>query len=138
MGLWDGKVALVTGTSSDIGRAAAKLFVREGAKAVAVSDVAVKAEEETVRRIQKAGGEAFFHPADVSEPQACTDLVRRIVERHGRLDAAVNNAGIGGELHETADYPVEAWNRVLAVNLSGVFHCLRAEIPETLKGAAPS
>jgi NAD(P)-dependent dehydrogenase (short-subunit alcohol dehydrogenase family) len=75
----------------------------------------------------------FFVKADVSNPTDCSALVRRAVETFGRLDFAFNNAGIGGEQNLTADYSVESWQRVIAINLSGVFNCMKYEIPEMLR-----
>ncbi len=132
MNMLTGKVALVTGASSGIGRATALMYSREGAK-VAVSDVEEEGGQETVALIQKAGGEAFFFRADVSQPAECEALVRQTVDTFGRLDYACNNAGIGGESNPTADYSIEGWQRVIAINLSGVFYCLKYEIPAMLQ-----
>ena len=125
-------VALVTGAASGIGRAIAGRYADNGAR-VAVSDVDEEGGQETVRLIEEGGGAATFVRADVSDPEACEALVRRTVEAYGRLDIACNNAGIGGEQAMTADYPVEAWQRVLAINLSGVFYCMKHEIPAILE-----
>lgn len=132
-GMLAGKVALVTGGSSGIGRASARAFAREGAKVV-VADVATEGGEETVRLIAEAGGEARFLAADVSRPEDVARLVEHAVETYGRLDCAHNNAGIEGALgvpfHE---YPEEMWDRLLMVNLKGVWLCLRAEIVQMLQ-----
>lgn len=125
------KVALVTGAAAGIGRATAVLYAREGARVV-VSDVNPEGGEETVALIKKAGGEAIFVAADVSDPDACQRLVDATLAHYGRLDAACNNAGIGGEQNPTADYSVEGWQRVMAVNLSSVFYCMKAQIPALL------
>lgn len=125
-------VALVTGAASGIGRAIAQRYAEVGARVV-VSDVDDDGGRETVRLIEEGGGAATFVRADVSDPEACEALVRRTVEAYGRLDIACNNAGIGGEQAMTADYPVEAWQRVLAINLSGVFYCMKHEIPAILE-----
>lgn len=125
-------VALVTGAASGIGRAIAQRYAEVGARVV-VSDVDDDGGRETVCLIEEGGGAATFVRADVSDPEACEALVRRTVEAYGRLDIACNNAGIGGEQAMTADYPVEAWQRVLAVNLSGVFYCMKYEIPALLE-----
>ncbi|MGA2410661.1 MAG: SDR family NAD(P)-dependent oxidoreductase, partial [Candidatus Binataceae bacterium] len=90
------KVTLITGGGSGIGRAAAALFAREGAR-IAVADYDTQGGERTVREIKEAGGEAFFHAADVSNHEEVEVLIKRIVERYGRLDCAFNNAGIAGE-----------------------------------------
>ena len=126
------KVCIVTGASSGIGRAIALAYAREGAKVV-VSDVVREGGEETVSLIRSKGGEAAFIAADVSRAPDCEALVRGTVAQYGRLDAACNNAGIGGELALTADYPLEAWQQVIGVNLTGVFHCMKYQIPELLK-----
>jgi len=126
------KVAIVTGASSGIGRAIALAFAREGVKVV-VGDVARDGGEETVRLIKEQGGEAIFVPCDVSQSAQVEALVKRAVETFGRLDFACNNAGIGGEAAQTADYSVDGWNKVIAVNLSGVFYGMKYQIPEMLK-----
>src|SRR5256885_6763724 len=109
----EGKVALVTGGSSGIGRATAVLFAREGAQVV-IADVAVEGGEETAAMIRGAGGEAIFVRADVSRAEEVRALVERTVETYGRLDCAHNNAGIGGSGALTADYPEEVWDRILS------------------------
>jgi NAD(P)-dependent dehydrogenase (short-subunit alcohol dehydrogenase family) len=129
---FSGKVALVTGGASGIGRACAQLFAREGASVV-VSDVAVEGGEETVRLIGEDGGEASFVEADVSKALEVESLVRRALEAYGRLDYAFNNAGIEGRMAtNTADYPEEDWDRVIAVNLKGVWLCMKHEIDQML------
>lgn len=126
------KVTLVTGASSGIGRAIALAYARAGAKVV-VSDVNAQGGEETVALIRKAGGNALFVAADVSRAADCEALVQRTVQQYGRLDIACNNAGIGGDLAPTADYPLEGWDRVIGINLSGVFYCMKYQIPQMLK-----
>jgi NAD(P)-dependent dehydrogenase (short-subunit alcohol dehydrogenase family) len=125
--LLEGKVALVTGGASGIGRATALLFGDEGARVV-VADVDDQGNEETVSVISERGGEAFHVHCDTSDSNQVEALVGAAVERFGRLDCAFNNAGIGGASAAVADYELEAWNRVLAVNLTGVFLCLRSEL----------
>ncbi|HET9233184.1 MAG TPA: SDR family oxidoreductase [Candidatus Eisenbacteria bacterium] len=126
------KVGLVTGAASGIGEAVAHCYAREGA-AVVVSDVNNDAGERVVEAIRRSGGEAMFASADVSNPAECERLVRAAMDRYGRLDWACNNAGIGGEITPLADYPIESWQRVIGVNLSGVFYCMKYEIPAMLK-----
>lgn len=132
MALFDGKVAVVTGAASGIGRVSAKFYARDGAKVV-VSDVNQTGGQETVEMIKDAGGEATFIQADVSDPGDCQALVNLAVERYGRLDIAFNNAGIGGEQNPTADYSVEGWQKLIGINLSGVFYCMKYEIPAMLQ-----
>jgi len=130
--MFDGKVAIVTGAGSGIGRAVAQLYARQGARVV-VSDLDEAGGEATVEAIRTGGGEARFFSADVSEPAACEALVAATREEFGRLDVACNNAGIGGESEPVADYSLESWNEVIGVNLSGVFYCMKYEIPAMLE-----
>jgi NAD(P)-dependent dehydrogenase (short-subunit alcohol dehydrogenase family) len=122
----------VTGASSGIGRSTALFYAREGAQVV-VSDINETGGQETVGLIQAASGEAFFVKTDVALPADCETLVKKTVKKFGRLDFACNNAGIGGEQNLTADYSVEGWQKVIAINLSGIFYCMKYEIPAMLK-----
>lgn len=124
----DGKVAIVTGAGSGIGRTTALALAREGARVV-VSDVAEEGGRETVRLIAEAGGTATFVRADVALPEECAALAARADELYGRLDLACNNAGVGGSQAPTGDYPVEEWQRVIGINLSGVFYCMKYQLP---------
>jgi NAD(P)-dependent dehydrogenase (short-subunit alcohol dehydrogenase family) len=133
MANFEGKVALITGAGSGIGRSCATVLGQGGAKVV-VSDVDVAGGEESVSLITQAGGQAIFVRADVSRPEDVESLVNKAVETYGRLDIAVNNAGIGGEAAVTGDYSVEAWRRVIDINLIGVFLCMRYQIPCMLAG----
>src|SRR5713101_682330 len=126
-----GKVAIVTGGGSGIGRASALAFAREGAKVV-VADVVVEGGEETVRLIQHNGGAAIFVKTNVSKAAEVEALVARAVLTYGRLDCAHNNAGIEGPGATTVDYAEESWERVLAINLTGVWLCMKYEIPQML------
>lgn len=125
------KVAIVTGAASGIGRASAQFYAREGANVV-VSDVDEAGGEETVQLIQEASGEVAFVKADVAKAVDCEALVGQAMERYGRLDFACNNAGIGGEQNLTTDYSVEGWQQVIGVNLSGIFYCMKYQIPAML------
>jgi NAD(P)-dependent dehydrogenase (short-subunit alcohol dehydrogenase family) len=131
MPLLDGKVVVVTGGGSGIGQAACRLYVREGARVV-VSDIDEMGGKETVRAIQKMGGDVIFVRADVSKPEDCQAMVAAALEKYGQLDIAFNNAGIGGEANQTADYSLSGWQTVISINLSGVFYCMKYEIPAIL------
>lgn len=132
MSTLDGKAALVTGGGSGLGRASAIAFARAGAT-VTVADVDADGGKETAALVQDAGGDADFVRADVTEPGDVAAMVDAAVARWGRLDCAVNNAGTTGASATTADYTIEDWNRTIALNLTGVFLCLRAEIPVMLE-----
>jgi NAD(P)-dependent dehydrogenase (short-subunit alcohol dehydrogenase family) len=126
------KVCLVTGAASGIGRAIALVWAREGAKVV-VSDLgSAQGGEETAALVRAQGADAIFVAADVSRDEDCARLVASTLERHGRLDAACNNAGIGGTLAPTAEQGLDDWNRVIGVNLTGVFLCMKHQIPAML------
>jgi NAD(P)-dependent dehydrogenase (short-subunit alcohol dehydrogenase family) len=129
---FEGKVALVTGAASGIGQSTALLYAKYGAKVV-VSDINDTAGPQTVDAITEAKGEAIFVHADVSKPEDCMKLVEQALTRYGRLDFACNNAGIGGEQNPVGQLSVEGWNQTLAINLSGVFYCMRHEIEAMLK-----
>ena len=131
--LLEGKIALVTGGASGIGRATASIFAREGAKVV-VADVLEDGGAETARMIEDAGGEASFVRCDVTDPASVEALVKRVVEIYGRLDCAFNNAGIEGVPYaRVADNEVENFDRVIGVNLKGVFLCMKYELPVMLE-----
>jgi len=128
-----GKVALITGGGSGIGRATAIVFGREGAKVV-VADYNRAGGEETVRTIKSAGGEASFIEANVAIAKQVEAMVTRTIETYGRLDCAFNNAGIEGEMGgNIAECSEENWGRIIAINLTGVFLCMKYEIPQMLK-----
>ena len=131
-GQFEGKAALITGAGSGIGRASALAFAREGAKVV-VADIAVEGGEETVRLIQAAGGEACFVKADVAQASQVEVLVDKAVTAYGRLDYAHNNAGVLGSRASTADCTEEEWDRIIAINLKGIWLCMRSEIPQMLE-----
>ena len=124
----ENKVAIITGAGSGIGRAAALLFAREGARVV-VSDIQEAHGKAVVDEIVKVGGEAIFVRADTSRPEDHQALVHQTLAKWGALHIAVNNAGIGGPLSPVAEYPLEGWQKVIDTNLSGVFYGLRYQIP---------
>ena len=133
----EGKVALVTGGASGIGRATALTFAREGAKLV-VADMNEDGGHQTVHMITENGGEAIFVRTDVSQAVEVQALISKVVETYGRLDCAHNNAGISGfgiagdAYALTAEYPEERWHQVIAVNLTGVWLCMKYELQQML------
>lgn len=137
MKLLDKKVAIITGAGSGIGRAIAELYATEGAKVV-VSDIDEKGGQDTVQAIKIAGGEALFVRADTSGAADNESLVNTAVKQYGALHIAVNNAGIGGPLSPVGEYPVDGWDKVISINLSGVFYGMRYQIPAMLQSGGGS
>jgi NAD(P)-dependent dehydrogenase (short-subunit alcohol dehydrogenase family) len=127
-----GKMALVTGGGSGIGRATALAFAQTGANVV-VADVDRAGGEETVALMESLAGAGFFVLADVSKSNEVDALVKATVAKFGRLDCAFNNAGIQGDLSPTAQCSEENWDRIIAANLKGVWLCLKYEIAQMLK-----
>jgi len=127
------KTAIVTGAGSGIGRAICEAFSREGANVV-VSDISDTAGKDTVALLQRAGGKAIFVKADSSRPGDNEKLVASAVREYGSLQIAVNNAGVGGAAAPVGEYPIDSWDSVIAINLSGVFYGMRYQIPAMLKG----
>lgn len=132
MGLVTGKIALVTGSGAGIGRATAKTFAAKGAKVV-VSDVNREGGAETVKMIERAGGTALFVAADVSKKVDVSDLMAKTVAAYGRLDCAVNNAGIEGRIAPFVDQSEENFDAIIGVNLKGTYLCMQAEIAAMLR-----
>ena len=132
--MFAGKVALVTGGSSGLGEATALKFAAEGAKVV-IAARRVEQSEEVVARIAAAGGEAHFVQADISRAADVQQLVAATLAKFGRLDCAVNNAGVSGpRFTPIADVTEEQWDQVMNVNLKGVWLCMKHEIPAMLGG----
>lgn len=116
----ENKVALVTGAGSGIGKAVAILYAKEGAKVI-VNDINEENGQLVVNQIKSEGGEATFIEADVSNEEDVQNLIKNTVEKYGKLDIACNNAGITGEQNLTGQYSVSSWEKVVAINLNGVF-----------------
>ena len=132
MGLLENKSVFVTGAASGIGKAAAWAMVREGAM-VTLADIQDADGKALADEIQKNGGRALYVHCDVTKCDQVTAAVAAAAERFGRLDAAFNNAGFEGKIAPTAECDEENWDRILAVNLKGVWFCIRAEIRQFLK-----
>lgn len=130
--LLEGKIALITGCGSGIGRATAIAFAREGA-VVTCADVDQAGGEATVKSIHEAKGKAEFVRADVTDPAQVQALIARIAKSHGRLDCAFNNAGIEGDLIESHETTERNFDRVMGVNVKGVWVCMKHEITQMLK-----
>jgi NAD(P)-dependent dehydrogenase (short-subunit alcohol dehydrogenase family) len=136
-GMLESKSAVITGGGRGIGRATALLFAREGAR-VMVSDVSADAARETASLIHAAGGQALSHSGDVTKPADVADLVSATIQAFGRLDCAFNNAGVSGYQVgaaglKTAEWPEEAFDRMVEVNLKGVWLCMREELRQMVK-----
>jgi NAD(P)-dependent dehydrogenase (short-subunit alcohol dehydrogenase family) len=123
-----GKVALVTGGSSGIGRAAALRFAGAGARVV-VADVNLQGGQDVVDEIERQGGRVLFVATDVTSPEACEAMVASTVSEFGGLDYAMNNAGMSGQPGGILACPIEQWNQTLTVNLTSMFLCMKFEVP---------
>lgn len=133
-GMLDGKSALITGGGGGIGRATALAFAREGAR-IAVADLMTEAAGETVGLVNAAGGQAISLSGDVARDAEVRSMVEAVVSTYGRLDCAFNNAGIAGWQvdavgKKTAEWSEEAFDRMIAINLKGVWLCMRHELPQ--------
>lgn len=132
MSLLEGKIAIVTGAGSGIGRAIALAYAQEKAKVV-VSDINENAGNAVVKEIQDLGGDAYFVKADTSSPEDNQNLVAETVKKYGRLDIACNNAGISGVPSPTGEYPIDNWKKVIDINLSAVFYGTHFQIQQMLQ-----
>lgn len=131
------KIAIVTGGGSGIGEAVATTLASNGATVV-VADFDRAGGERVVKEIEAGGGDALFLEVDVSQPQQVESMVAATVDAYGRLDVAVNNAGIGGPSAPVGEYPLDGWKQVTGVNLDGVFYGMRFEIPAMLESGGGS
>ena len=131
VGLLDDKVILVTGGSSGIGKSSAEIIGKEGA-IVVVADVQDEAGELTVSEITKNGGKAFYKRVDVTDFGGVKKAIDNLVVEHGRIDGAFNNAGIEGPTAKISDYANSDWAKVIDVNLTGVYNCMRCQIDQML------
>lgn len=128
----DGKVAIVTGAAMGMGASTAKLFAEAGARVV-VADVDEKTGREVVAEIERAGGVAIFHKANVAVAAEVEGLVKATVERFGKLDVAVNNAAVSPDTHPLAEMDEAQFDRVIAVDLKGVALCLKYELSQMIR-----
>ncbi|MGO9263658.1 MAG: SDR family oxidoreductase [Candidatus Binataceae bacterium] len=131
-GILEGKVALITGAGSGIGQATSRVFAREGAKLI-LADVVEDGGNRTLKIVQDLGAEAIFVKCDVALWSDVEAAVAKAVQTYGRLDCAFNNAGIEGKSGDTHECTEENWNRVIAIDLTGVWYCMKAEIAQLLK-----
>jgi NAD(P)-dependent dehydrogenase (short-subunit alcohol dehydrogenase family) len=137
MGLVNGLTALVTGAGAGIGRATALAFAAEGAKVV-VSDINIDGGQETVDLIEKTGGSAIFVKADISKNADVKALVSQAVANYGKINCAINNAGIEGQMGPLIDQPEDNFDAIISANLKGVFLCLQAELGAMIKSGGGS
>ena len=132
------KVVLITGASSGIGAETAHAFAREGAHVFLVARRSGKGEA-VAAAIRTAGGSATFHQADMADQSSIESMVEACVETYGKLDIAFNNAGVEGvAFTPTAEYDIKTWNEVISINLTGVWLCMKYQIPHILKAGGGS
>lgn len=135
--LLEKKICLITGAGSGLGRATALLMAKEGGTLL-LSDWNDKGGAETVALVKAAGGEATFVKTDVSKSEDVQAMIKTCIATYGRLDVAVNNAGVEGERNHTADYSESEWHKVISINLTGVFLSMKYELPEMVKAGGGS
>lgn len=126
------KVAIVTGAASGLGKAIAQKFIENGVKVV-VSDIDEEGGKKVAEELSKKEGDAFFIKTDTSKPEDCEALVKKTIEKFGKLHFAINNAGIGGEQAVTGEYPIGNFKKVIDINLNGVFYGMHFQLPEIVK-----
>jgi len=126
------KTVIITGAASGIGKATAELFARQGASVV-LSDIQEAEGKATTENIVAAGGKAVFFKTDVAKAEEMEALVAFAVKTYGKLDVAVNNAGIGGEINPVADMSIEGWQKVIGINLNSLFYGMKFQIQAMLK-----
>ena len=126
------KIVLITGAASGIGRAAALAFSKAGGTII-VSDINEEGGIETVAQIKATGRKALFIKTNVADFASVENLMQQIVDQFGRLDIAINNAGIAGANARTIDTPLDSWEKVMSINSSGVFYCMKTQIPIMLQ-----
>lgn len=131
------KSIIITGAASGIGKATAELFANKGASVV-ISDIQEDEGKATTESIVSNGGKATFFKADVAKPEDMEALVNYTLETYGRVDIAVNNAGIGGEINPVADLSIEGWQKVIAINLSSLFYGMKYQIQAMLENGGGS
>ncbi len=130
--LLKGKTAIITGASSGIGKSTAILLAKNGANIV-VADIDEKQGKTVVEKLKSHEGDAIFVKVDTSSAEEVSQVVKTTMDKFGRLDIAVNNAGVGGESALIEEYSVESWDKTIAINLSGVFYGMKYQIPAMLK-----
>ena len=131
------KTVIITGAASGIGKAAAEIFAKHGANVV-VSDIQESEGKAVVDGINSSGGKASFFKTDVAKPEEMEALVNFAVKTYGKLDVAVNNAGIGGELNPVAEMSIEGWQKVIGINLNSLFYGMKYQIQAMLKNGGGS